>query len=139
MVSFDPTSYTVTEGEDDFVQLMLVRSGDLSRATVVTVTTEDDSATGITKSTNLSHSHILPSPAGSDYMSTTVEVTFAAGSTRATVDVSIVDDTEIENSEMFTAVLSSSQSNAVIVDGTATVTILDNDGEKLFSKFAINI
>ena len=69
-------------------------------------------------------------------MSTTVEVTFAAGSTRATVDVSIVDDTEIENSEMFTAVLSSSQSNVLIVDGTATVTILDNDGEKLFPKLA---
>ena len=46
-VSFDPTSYTVTEGDDGFAVLTLVRSGDLSRATVVTVNTADDSATGM--------------------------------------------------------------------------------------------
>ena len=47
VVSFDPTSYTVTEGDDGFAVLTLVRSGDLSRATVVTVTTADDSAIGM--------------------------------------------------------------------------------------------
>ena len=47
VVSFDPTSYTVTEGEDGFAELTLVRSGDTSGATVVTVTTADGSATGI--------------------------------------------------------------------------------------------
>ena len=47
MVSFDPTSYTVTEGDDGLAVLTLVRSGDLSRATVVTVTTADDSAFGM--------------------------------------------------------------------------------------------
>ena len=46
-VSFDPTSYTVTEGEDGAAELILVRSGDLSRATVVTVTTADGSAIGM--------------------------------------------------------------------------------------------
>ena len=46
-MSFDPTSYTVTEGEDGFAELTLVRSGDTSGATVVTVTTADGSATGI--------------------------------------------------------------------------------------------
>ena len=49
VVSFDPTSYTVTEGDDGYVELTLVRSGDLSRATVVTITTVDGSATGIVK------------------------------------------------------------------------------------------
>ena len=44
-VSFDPISYTVTEG-DGFAELILIRSGDLSRATVVTVTTADGTATG---------------------------------------------------------------------------------------------
>ena len=39
----------MTEGDDGFVELTLVRSGDLSRTTVVTVTTADDSATGIMK------------------------------------------------------------------------------------------
>ena len=46
-MSFEPTSYTVTEGEDDAAELILVRSGYLSRATVVTVTTADGSAMGI--------------------------------------------------------------------------------------------
>ena len=46
-VSFEPTSYTVTEGEDGVVELRLVRSGDLSRATVVAVTTADGSAIGM--------------------------------------------------------------------------------------------
>ena len=45
-VYFDPTDYNVTEGVDDFANLMLVRSGDLSRETVVTVTTAPGSAIG---------------------------------------------------------------------------------------------
>ena len=49
VVSFDPTSYIVTEGDGGFVELILVRSGDLSRATVVTVATADGSATGMVK------------------------------------------------------------------------------------------
>ena len=55
-------------------------------------------------------------------------VTFEAGSTRATVNVQITEDSEIEGSEIFTAVLSSSEPNVMIGDGTASVTILDNDG-----------
>ena len=38
-VSFDPITYTVTEGKDDVVNISLVRSGDLTRTIVVTVTT----------------------------------------------------------------------------------------------------
>ena len=47
VVSFDATSYTVTEGVDEFAELTLVRSGDLSRTTVVTVTTGPGNATGV--------------------------------------------------------------------------------------------
>jgi hypothetical protein len=46
-VSFEPTSYTVTEGENDTAVVRLVRSGDLSKATVVTVTPTPGSADGI--------------------------------------------------------------------------------------------
>ena len=45
-VSFNPIPYTVTEGEYEFAELILIRSGDLSRETFVTVTTADGSATG---------------------------------------------------------------------------------------------
>ena len=46
VVSFDPTVYTVTEGVDDFVVLTLVRIGDISGATTITVTIESGSALG---------------------------------------------------------------------------------------------
>ena len=46
VVSFDPIPYTVTERVDGSAVLTLVRSGDLSRETVVTVTTTDGSALG---------------------------------------------------------------------------------------------
>lgn len=46
-VSFDPTSYTVTEGVDATVELILIRSGDLNRVVVVSVTTMEGTADGI--------------------------------------------------------------------------------------------
>ena len=46
-VEFDPTVYIVTEGEDAFADLRLVRSGDLSGFTVVTVTPQSGTATGM--------------------------------------------------------------------------------------------
>ena len=49
IVSFDPTSYTVTEGIDGTVELMLVRSGNLNREVVVSVTTTPATAIGMTE------------------------------------------------------------------------------------------
>ena len=47
-VSFDPTTYTVTEGVDNVANLMLVRSGSLNKTVVVTVSTASGTAMGIT-------------------------------------------------------------------------------------------
>ena len=55
-----------------------------------------------------------------------MEVTFRPDSATALVRVSITDDNEIENKEVFTAVLSSSES--IIDEDIATVTILNDDG-----------
>ena len=72
----------------------------------------------------------LSSTAGSDYNDPVVTtVTFASGVTRATYPVPIVDDSDIEDPEIFTASLSTTDPNVIIVDGTATVTIVDNDSE----------
>ena len=46
-VSFNPISYTVTEGLNPTADLMLVRSGDLGRSVTVTVTTRVGSAAGM--------------------------------------------------------------------------------------------
>ena len=72
--------------------------------------------------------HLFRPPAGSDYTSISREVTFAARPTMATVSVEIIDDSVIGDIEMFTASLSTSQENVVIVNGTATITIVDDDG-----------
>ena len=73
-------------------------------------------------------SFILSLTAGSDY---TVMVTFAPGKTAASVSVPIVDDIDKESTEMFSATLTTTESNVMIGNGTATVTILDDDGESL--------
>ena len=64
----------------------------------------------------------------------TRSVTFASGQTSATVDVPILEDSIIESAETFTASLTTSESNVVIGEDTATVTILDND-----RKYCLNV
>ena len=48
-VSFDPTSYTVTEGIDGTAELMLVRRGNLNREVIVSLTTTSGTAVGMTE------------------------------------------------------------------------------------------
>ena len=58
-------------------------------------------------------------------------VTFTSGQTTASVSVPIVDDSNIESTEMFAATLTTTESNVMIVASTATVTIQDVDGGSL--------
>ena len=71
-------------------------------------------------------------PAPSDYMSGPYNVTFPAGSTTATVTITIVDDTELEGPESFTATISSANTGFTSVsagdDDTATINIEDDEG-----------
>ena len=68
--------------------------------------------------------------APSDYTSVVQQVvTFDPGVTELSVSVTIVDDDILENVEMFTATLvAQDPSVVVVVQGTADVSILDNDG-----------
>ena len=45
------------------------------------------------------------------------------------VSVPILDDLAVESEETFSAVLTSSHPNVVLGENTATITIVDNDGE----------
>ena len=65
--------------------------------------------------------------AGSDYTSASGTLTFSAGDTSKTVEVSVADDSSDEPDEMFTVTLSDA-ANASISDATAEGTITDNDG-----------
>ena len=61
VVSFDPAAYTVTEGVDKFAKLMLVRTGNHNRSTIVSVATSDGSAKGEPKIiVFFLHLHLLP-------------------------------------------------------------------------------
>ncbi len=65
--------------------------------------------------------------AGSDYIATTGTLTFDPGQSVKTIAVQIVGDSADESDETFTVQLSNA-SNADIVDGVATGTIVDDDG-----------
>lgn len=64
--------------------------------------------------------------AGSDYTAVTGTVSFAPNTTSRTVSVPIIGDTAQETTETFLLLLNTPV-NAVITDGSATGTILDND------------
>ena len=65
-----------------------------------------------------------------DYTKVTTTVTFPAGSTVQTVNVSTIDDSDAESPESFVAMLSSPTPSDVveISQPTATVNVEDNEG-----------
>ena len=129
MVSFDPTSYTVTEGTDGTAELMLVRSGNLNREVVVSVKTTSGTAIGMTEWVLCILTLTFPCTGISDYTSVLRMVTFSAGQSNASVNVPITNDNVNEDSEMFSGSLSAVTENVDIGADTANVTIMDDDGE----------
>src|SRR6185503_13468077 len=77
--------------------------------------------------------------AGSDYVATSGTLTFPAGSTTQTINVTVLADSLSEATESFSVNLSS-PTNATIADGLGTGTILDGGGVLQFSSasYAIN-
>ena len=65
---------------------------------------------------------------GDDYTAKSGSLTFNAGDTTKTIQVSIIDDTVVDNNETLTITLSNA-SGADISDGQATGTITDGDTE----------
>ncbi len=100
----------LTVREDDQSATVTVT---LSAATVATVTvdyaTSDGSATKIT-----------------DYVATIGTLTFAPTVTQQIITIALVDDAVIEADESFSVIIGNVQ-NGVVADGTALVTILDDD------------
>lgn len=66
-----------------------------------------------------------------DYSSVVRMVTFSAGQTVANVSVPITDDLKNEDIEMFTASLNTSEENVIVIEDTANITIIDDDGKVL--------
>ena len=72
---------------------------------------------------------ISATTAGSDYSPVTRIVTFPSGVNTASLSISIMDDSIVEPTELFSARLITTEPNVVIGGDTATITIQDNDGE----------
>ena len=76
---------------------------------------------------------------GDDYESVSVELTFSGDSAMEVLchSVSPVDDTVVENEEVFTLSLSTSESLVTIPIGSAVLRITDNDGRYRLRSFDI--
>ena len=66
--------------------------------------------------------------AGPDYTGSSGRLTFRSGERGKTIAVAVVDDSEDEEDETFTVGLSDAR-NATLLDGEATATIQDDDGD----------
>ena len=64
---------------------------------------------------------------GSDYESTTQEITFSQGEQFKTVEVPVIDDDAFEDTEEFSAQLTTTDIRVNIVERDATARILDDD------------
>jgi hypothetical protein len=108
---------SIAEGDTGTTQAIFTVS--LSSASGTTVTANFATAAGT-------------ATAGSDYVETSGVVTFNPGATVATIPVTINGDFTDEPDETFTLTLSS-PAGAVIGDGSALGTILDDDGANYFT------
>jgi hypothetical protein len=70
--------------------------------------------------------------AGSDYVATSGQVSFAVGESTKTVSIPVIGDTRPESAEAFTLTLSN-PSGATLGDSSGTATIADNDGSGYYS------
>ena len=70
-------------------------------------------------------------PGPSDYGSVSIQLEFDENNRRQCVQIPIVNDTTIEDTEVFFIILSSPEGNVQITTGNATVHIADNSGKLL--------
>ena len=71
------------------------------------------------------------SPAPSDYISVTMDLTFNADNTNRTVMIPIIGDNVVEGTESFTVSLTTLDSAVTLGQSNTTVNIDDNNGKVL--------
>ncbi len=141
-LNFSRSNYVVKEDGTALTDLWITRSGDLSQSASVTLRFSDGTATGC---------GCAASSVNNDYNFSPITISFAPNEAMRLISVEnarlanpaairIRDDSKTETSENFQLQLSNPSVGAVIGDqGTATVTIIDNDsasGADLLSALA---
>ncbi len=110
-LAFEAGSYTVNE-HDGTVAVAVVRTGGSSGSVSVNYATTNLTAT-----------------AGQDYTANSGSLTFAAGITRLTITIPILNDPTLEGEETFRVALTNPTGGATLgAQATTTVAIRDNDG-----------
>jgi hypothetical protein len=109
-IGFSKSSYDVDEGAR-FVTLTVMRSGGLGFAATVHYETSDDTA-----------------KAGTNYVASSGDVTFAPGETSKNISVPIIDEGDADPTLKFIVTLTDPNGTGFVGgQSTATVNILDND------------
>lgn len=120
-MEFSAASYQVVEGGMSLV-VTVVRNGDISNPATATYSTSDDSGFN-----HCSTPDTEEASSGCDYISSIGTVRFAAGEASKSFAVHIIDDGYAEGSESFEVVLSNLAGANMGSNGTANVTIADNE------------
>ena len=132
-VWFEPSSYTVNEDAGTVTLTVRTNLAGGPPPGSVRFTTTDGSAICKYKYLHcrVGLIHCLSLSALSDYIATSSDVSFEAGAFVTTITVPIVDDSVGELEEVFYGSLTNlGQSNVQIIQGTADIHILDDDGQK---------
>ena len=133
------TSYTVSEGNQSSLSVcVLVLGGQLARSVPVLLLTSSGSATGMqsnpTYSSNYTIRNVIvmfnqPSD-GDDFLGGSFDRSVdTSNSGMLCISISIIDDTVVEEAEGFTVNVSTTDTAVAISPSSATVVIIDNDGE----------
>jgi hypothetical protein len=110
--TFRFSAATYSNAETGLATITVTRAGDLSVPVSVSYATSDGSA-----------------QAGPDYVAASGRLRFGAGETSKTFLVDIVEDEDSEGDETVTLALSApSYGDSLVAPGTATLTILEDDG-----------
>ncbi len=120
-VRFSVANFDANEGQGR-ATITVTRAGDVSDAARVDIKTDDASnmLTRCDANTGLASSRC-------DYALTIDTINFAPGETQKTIDVPLLDDAHVENSERLEVKLSNPVGTSLDTIDTATLTIADND------------
>ncbi|HBB31657.1 MAG TPA: hypothetical protein DC064_07640, partial [Cyanobacteria bacterium UBA9273] len=115
-LAFSATQFSVKEDGTPVAAVTITRTGNLSGIVSATITLTNGTATS-TK----------------DYNSTPIQVSFADGETSKTIEIPILEDSIVENTETINLTLTNPTGGATIgTQKTATLQIKDNDVKLAF-------
>ncbi|OGQ22820.1 MAG: hypothetical protein A3I05_08160 [Deltaproteobacteria bacterium RIFCSPLOWO2_02_FULL_44_10] len=125
-VAISPTLHTVTITDDDSTPGISVNDVSAVEGSSIQFTVSLSNASSQTITVDYATANGTATTADSDYTATSGTLTFTAGQTTKTVDVSTASDSTTEGDETFVINLSNVNANATISDSQGTGTITDS-------------